>query len=330
MDLGEYGSADAYIRNTTLNRSGDGGSFRVDGWYLTFESSWQLVDAKGLSNIWHYNITGSEGGRDNWTLTVTSTHDHYGYYYPPLVMDLNGDGIHFTSIQNSNVSIDVNSEGVKYKMAWAGNDDGVLVWDKDHNKQISEASEFGFQRLKADAQTDLEGLQALDTNHNGLLDAGDEKFAEFAVWQDANGNGVTDEGEFLTLQERGIASIQLHSDGQVRDAGTPLPGSTTGETDATVMGNAIFTRTDGSTGTVADAMLAYEPGQASAPSKDTETEAASAAELARQAALFNQLCNTDLAVQAEPLGFVPIEQQLPIIDVQVLGQDISYHQPQAA
>jgi hypothetical protein len=192
-------------------------------------------------------------------------------------MDLNADGVHFTSIQNSNISIDVNNDGVKDKMAWAGNDDGVLVWDKDHNQQITDASEFGFQHLRAEAQTDLEGLQALDTNHNGLLDAGDEKFAEFAVWQDANGNGVVDAGEFLTLQERGIASINLHSDGQMRDAGTLLEGSLTGETDATVMGNAAYTRTDGSTGVVADAMLAFAPGHANAAAQEAQAETPSGA-----------------------------------------------------
>jgi hypothetical protein len=58
--------------------------------------------------------------------------------------------------------------------------------------------------------------------------------------------------------------------------------------------------------------------------------AASAAELARQAALFNQFCNADPAPDAAPLGFVPLDHSLEFIDPHVLAQDSAYHQPQAA
>ena len=203
-------------------------------------------------------------------------------------MDLNGDGFHFTSIQNSNVAMDVNNDGVADKMAWASNEDGVLVWDKDQNQQITDASEIGFQKLKADAQTDLEGLQALDTNGNGLLDAGDAKFTEFAVWQDANGNGVTDAGEFKTLNYLGIESINLHSNAQMRD-----------ETDVTIMGEAAFTRSDGTVGVLVDAMFAFQPGQVQ--------QSLEQAEINRMALLFNQVVNTAVDVPTQGLGCVPIE-----------------------
>jgi hypothetical protein len=304
-------------------------SVNFDGahYFDLFKSTWRIIDSNGLENIWHFEIVGHSGGASNWNFQTISYNDHYGYYYPPLVMDLNDDGVHFTSVQNSNVEIDVNFDGIKDKMAWAGNDDGVLVWDKDHNHQISDASEFGFQALKAGAQTDLEGLQALDTNGNGLLDAGDAKFAEFAVWQDANGNGVTDAGEFNTLIELGIANINLKSDGQVREAGTLLASSGSGETDATVMGNAAFTRTDGTKGVVADTMLAYEVGHTtqSAP-KVTELSTAEAqtAEVIRQALLFNQVCNTAHAIDMSPLGFVPIQPDVQMHDMPLSTHDGSH------
>ena len=304
-------------------------SVNFDGahYFDLFKSTWRIIDSNGLENIWHFEIVGHSGGASNWIFQTISYNDHYGYYYPPLVMDLNDDGVHFTSVQNSNIEIDVNFDGIKDKMAWAGNDDGVLVWDKDHNHQISDASEFGFQALKAGAQTDLEGLQALDTNGNGLLDAGDAKFAEFAVWQDANGNGVTDAGEFNTLIELGIANINLKSDGQVREAGTLLASSGSGETDATVMGNAAFTRTDGTKGVVADTMLAYEVGHTtqSAP-KVTELSTAEAqtAEVIRQALLFNQVCNTAHAIDMSPLGFVPIQPDVQMHDMPLSTHDGSH------
>ena len=55
---------------------------------------------------------------------------------------------------------------------------------------------------------------AFDTNGDGVFDANDAEFAKFGIWQDANSDGVTDEGEFVSLYEAGIASISLQSDGE--------------------------------------------------------------------------------------------------------------------
>jgi len=305
--------------------SGDAGVFIVSGpSFDLLETTWTLTDENGLKNIWHFNVYGF-GATNGAIFNYTEWNEHTGTYYPPVVLDLNGDSVHFTPLQSSNVTMDVNFDGIQDKMAWAGNDDGVLVWDKDHNHQITDASEFGFQTLKADAQTDLEGLQALDTNGNGLLDAGDDKFAEFAVWQDANGNGKTDANEFKTLSELNIASINLKSDGQMRDAGTLLANSGSGESDAVVMGNAAFTRTDGSTGLVADAMLAYEPGRVAAAEVDAQV-----AEVVRQALLFNQMCNTAPVSDAAALAFVPIETDVTVQDLLATASEASHQTLQAA
>ena len=129
-----------------------------------------------------------------------------------------------------------------------------------------------------------------------------------------------DAGEFKKLTELGIANIKLHSDGQMHDAGTLLAQSGSGETDATVMGNAAFTRTDGTTGVVTDTMLAYEAGhatQTSAKVVDTATADAQTAEIVRQALLFNQMCNTAAAVDSTPMGFVPIHPDVQLHDLLV-------------
>ncbi len=291
-------------------------------YFNDYRSTWTLTDDRGLQNTWHFDFI--DHGINNYEYRGYA--DHYGNYIPPVVLDLNGDGLHFTTLQNSRVSFDLNHDGVNDKIAWAGNDDGVLVWDKDRNGRISDASEFSFQSLKAGAQTDLEGLQALDTNRNGILDAGDEKFSEFGVWQDANGNGVADAGEFQTLHDRGIAEINLHSDAQMRQAGTALASSNTGETDVTFMGNSAFTRTDGSSGVAADAMFAFEVGKAThgmveanvvthleaggaQPLMDSAHLDAQVAEINRQALVFSQMCTTTFK-QDEPLGFISISPEL--------------------
>lgn len=287
----------------------------ADGVGIQFDI--QLTDQEGIVNTTHVAISYDLGAIGHAINGFATSSDHTGLYISPVVLDLNGDGASFTALGASKVGFDVDADGVADSLAWAGNDDGVLVWDRDHNGGVSDLAEFSFQTLRAGAQTDLEGLQALDTNCNGKLDAGDEKFAEFGVWQDANGNGVTDAGEFRALDAWGIAQIDLRSNGQMYSAGSPLTGSTTGETDVTVMGEAAFTRIDGSTGTVADVMLAYRAGESAASaahvSADSSAATASfssdtyAADLARMALLFNQASNTAQTSDAAPLGFVPIQ-----------------------
>jgi len=66
---------------------------------------------------------------------------------------------------------------------------------------------------KEGAQTDLEGLTAFDTNNDGLLDANDADFGKFRVWQDLDQDGESDEGELKTLEEAGITSFELTSEG---------------------------------------------------------------------------------------------------------------------
>ena len=101
--------------------------------------------------------------------------------------------------------------------AWAGRQDGVLVWDKLGDGIVHDQSQYAFSQYGRAGSTDLQGLAAaFDTNHDGVFNAQDAKFAEFKVWQDANQNGVSDAGEVRNLADWGIASINLSSDGVVR------------------------------------------------------------------------------------------------------------------
>jgi hypothetical protein len=102
------------------------------------------------------------------------------------------------------------------------------------------------------------------------------------------------------------------------------------------MGNATFTRTDGSTGIVADAMLAFLPGQPSnsnqvpAPVQPAVPQAATDAEINRQAALFNQFCNAETAADTVALGFIPVDQVAYWESAHALPPDSIHLQPQVA
>jgi hypothetical protein len=144
----------------------------------------------------------------------------------PLVIDLNRDG----AISYSHVVMDVNGDGVMDRTAWAGAQDGVLVWDKFADGQVHNSSQYAFTQYGGN--TDLQGLAAaFDTDRDGKFNAQDAKFGEFMVWQDANQNGVSDAGEMHALAALGLTEISLTSDNVLR---TPADGVTEyGQTTAT-------------------------------------------------------------------------------------------------
>jgi Ca2+-binding RTX toxin-like protein len=164
----------------------------------------------------------------------------------PVVLDMDGNGLHLGNVNDSNVFFDVNGDGYRHRIANAGPNDGFLVFDQDGDGKVSSFAEISFVGYKDGARTDLEGLLAFDTNNDGIFSNLDERWNRFAVWQDANQNGITDAGEMRTLTDLGIASINFQSDGQFQvQNGNVING----------MGQ--YTRTDGSTGVYGDVTLNY-------------------------------------------------------------------------
>jgi VCBS repeat-containing protein len=160
----------------------------------------------------------------------------------PIAIDLDDDGLEFLPLA-AGVSHDYGAGAVN--TAWVSADDGLLV----HN--IGAAYDIVFSDDAPGAGSDLEGLRlAYDSNGDGVFDAKDAAFAEFGVWQDVNGNGHVDAGEVKTLTAVGIAAIDLNSDGKSYAAANG---------DVTVLGEASFVRTDGSKGTIGDAVFTTAP-----------------------------------------------------------------------
>jgi hypothetical protein len=121
----------------------------------------------------------------------------------PLVIDLNGDGIHTTSIDLSSGTFDLLNNGNPISSGWLSPEDGFLAMDTNGNGIIDDRSElFGGAVGEGFAK-----LASFDTNLDGSVDAKDERFADLKLWQDANGNHRTDAGELSSLAERGVASL---------------------------------------------------------------------------------------------------------------------------
>lgn len=165
----------------------------------------------------------------------------------PIVFDLDGNGIDLIALSQSTVMFDMAGNGQKVRTAWIGPNDGFLAYDENGDGKIDRRQELVFSDFLTSARTDLEGLAALDTNHDGVFNASDPGWAKAGIWVDRNQDGITDAGEFKSLGDMGIASLSLASDHRFQLlADNVLHGTTT------------FTRTDGRTGVAADVGLAYE------------------------------------------------------------------------
>ncbi|MDF1813475.1 MAG: Ig-like domain-containing protein, partial [Verrucomicrobiales bacterium] len=169
--------------------------------------------------------------------------DFFTLTIPPVVIDMDNDGVEFDSVEDG-IAFDVDGDGESEQVAWADEDDAVLVYDHDQDGDVTSRSEIAFADYKEGADTDLEGLQHFDSDGDGTLDADDEEFSKFALWQDSNGDGRVDEGEMISLLEAGIHSIELQSD---QNSYSSADG------DVTVHGEATVHYNDGSTGIAADA-----------------------------------------------------------------------------
>lgn len=163
--------------------------------------------------------------------------------YDPLIIDLNENNLYSTTLQDGTY-YDYGEDGMKEKTAWADRGDGFLVYDRNGDGTIDNAGEFfGDKTLLEDGTYAANGFLALsqyDENGDGVIDSADTIFSNLSVWQDINGNGITEEGEMKSLDELGIVGIEI-AQGENRY---------TDENGNTVIAEAVVHMADGSTRSV--------------------------------------------------------------------------------
>ncbi|MFD1745353.1 DUF5801 repeats-in-toxin domain-containing protein [Rhizobium helianthi] len=128
----------------------------------------------------------------------------------PIVLDLHHTGFHFSGAHDG-VSFDINADGKADQVAWTSKN-GILALDVNGNGKIDNGSEiFTPSFAGGNHAGGLAALATLDSNGDGTIDAKDDAFSKLSIWEDANHNGINDEGEVYSLASRGVASISLSS-----------------------------------------------------------------------------------------------------------------------
>jgi hypothetical protein len=103
-----------------------------------------------------------------------------------------------------NVDLDVYIE----QTDWVQANQGILAIDLNGDGVIGQ-NEILTTDTQAAADHARNSLQWLDINHDSKLDASDPAFKALGIWLDANRNGQTDDGEFASFLDRGVASLDF-------------------------------------------------------------------------------------------------------------------------
>lgn len=214
-----------------------------------------------LTGAWAYTHTANNGLDDAFVVRVSDgqggvTLQKVGLsnpvpgpvvpeWYAPVVLDLDGNGFSLIAAADSTALFDFTGDGVPDHTGWTSGADGLLAFDINNDGVISRGDEISFKGYVTGAQTDLQGLAAFDTNHDDALSAADAQWDRLYVWQDLNEDGVQTPDELTTVAQRGVAAISLVSDN--------VASSNAGNT---IHGIGSYTRTDGTTGQLADVAFA--------------------------------------------------------------------------
>ena len=144
-------------------------------------------------------------------LIITAVDDLVDTTEVPIAIDLDGNGITYLSRNENVIFTDQSTERItKYRLGRRQR--RLLVIDANNSGTIDEKREFVFSewsRNRSQNRLKKRLAEVFDTNKDMVLDAQDEQFEQFAIWQDANTDGISDANELKSLAEHSIKSIDL-------------------------------------------------------------------------------------------------------------------------
>ncbi|MCE4052359.1 S8 family serine peptidase [Pseudomonas sp. Au-Pse12] len=172
--------------------------------------------------------------RNAVTLNGLSAMTTFNTYVDPLLLDLTGQGVGMTDLQDG-VLFDTDHSGTLKRTGWADRSTGILVID-DGSGQIKDVSQMfseyygGRQGVGGAAgevrfKDSFAALASEDADGNGVIDQRDSIWSQLRVWVDGDHDGQSTAGELKTLAELGVTQINLRTestDGEVRNGSKVL------------------------------------------------------------------------------------------------------------
>lgn len=161
-------------------------------------------------NLYQLRTYNSSGGF-NWGSTTCKAYPFVGT--SPLVIDFEGTGIEITSPDQGAVFA-LEDPAIKSRYSWVKSKRAYFVtYDKNENGTIDSIDElFGNNTMGPDSAKSKNGFEALkkfDSNGDGRIDQRDAIFEKLFLWQDANGNGISESGELTPIGQMGVTLIDL-------------------------------------------------------------------------------------------------------------------------
>ncbi|PUE30396.1 hypothetical protein B9Z39_02470 [Limnohabitans sp. JirII-29] len=213
--------------------------------FMNLPQGEQLQLTKWLTEL--FPVTGISWTNESYETLITQLQTSFKLAevtMSPLVLDLDGDGVETTTSSKTGVHFDLDKSGFAEQAGWVGKDDGLLVRDLNGDGKITHGGElFGNHTvLKSGSQVanGFEALKDLDDNNDGKVDANDSAYASLRVWKDLNSDGVTEDGELITLEQAGVQSLNV----RYTDQGTGATKDAQGNQHQQL---GSYTKADGST-----------------------------------------------------------------------------------
>lgn len=137
----------------------------------------------------------------------------------PLILDLNGDGIHTTGLEDPVRFWDLNNDGYRNGSGWIDPDtEEAFLWlDTQTDHRVDQHELFGSAMVAPDGGFHKNGFQALEKfdtpeyggNGDGAITPGDRVWGRLRLWNDKNHDGKSQPTEIDTLGSHGVVSLGL-------------------------------------------------------------------------------------------------------------------------
>jgi hypothetical protein len=128
----------------------------------------------------------------------------------PIVLSLQPTTLSQLQLPRARVNFNLDGTGLSQQWTWLRPQCGILVWDPNHTGRITSGRQlFGSVSWWIFFDNGYQALDALDDNRDGQLSG--SELEGLAVWFDRNGNGVSDPGEVIPVDQLGIAAISCRA-----------------------------------------------------------------------------------------------------------------------